>query len=292
MKVRMESGRLDREVKHWDDVANAELEGELSLLRVGADDLCDKTKAWLPLIDIPVLTEALIAKLGDLRGRRILDLGTGNGFLATALALRGARVTAVDLSPVSLKVARQRAAMSGVEDRIEFALMPAEKMDFPDASFDAACGIFVLHHTDLDASGREIGRLLKPGAPAAFIETMAFNPLLMAARRHVSGRFGVEKASSDDEAPIGSAGLERLRASFPGTVNVEWPAVVFARMLGYLPFFRSSFLWMLLKGTDKALAAMPSLERMSYFGMIVMRSTEAYGGGHVGSIKDKPLSDT
>ena len=288
--MRMLAGRLDRETKHWDEVANAELEGELSLLRVSMDDLSDRTKSWLPLIDIPMLTEALIAKLGDLRGHHILDVGTGNGFLATALALRGARVTAVDVSPVSLKVARQRAALNGVEDRIEFAEMPAEQMDLPDASFDAACGIFVLHHTDLDASGRELGRLLKPGAPAVFIETMAFNPLLMAARRHVSGRFGVEKASSEDEAPIGQAGLERLRAGFPGTVNVEWPAVVFARMLGYLPLFRSSFAWMLLKGADQAIAGLPVLRPMSYFGLVVMQNTVAGGCEQVRFPKDQPVS--
>ena len=266
--------RLDRETQYWDGVAGESLVADASLLRVEPDDLFDRTKDWLPLIDLPQLTEHLLARLGDIRDRRILDLGTGNGFLAVALALRGAVVTAVDLSPVSLRLAHRRAELSGVADRITFSLSPAEKLDLPSASFDGVCGIFVLHHTDLRMSGAEIARVLKPGAPGVFIETMAFNPLLNAARRTIPGRFGIEKSSSDDEAPIGPAGVARLRGAFPGTVSVEWPAVVFMRMLSYVRLFQAPPLMAFLRGLDRAVASVPGLRRLSYFGVIVMHSPQ------------------
>ena len=53
---------------------------------------------------------------------RILDLGTGSGNIAVALAVNipGARITAVDISPQALEVAERNASLNGVEDRIEF----------------------------------------------------------------------------------------------------------------------------------------------------------------------------
>ena len=56
--------------------------------------------------------------LGDVSGRRILDLGTGTGRAAIALARRGALVTGVDASSEMLRVARTRAQDAGVS--IEF----------------------------------------------------------------------------------------------------------------------------------------------------------------------------
>jgi release factor glutamine methyltransferase len=53
---------------------------------------------------------------------RILDVGTGSGCIAVAVAthLRHARITAIDLSPVALTLARRNAALHGVENRVRF----------------------------------------------------------------------------------------------------------------------------------------------------------------------------
>ena len=75
------------------------------------------------------------AFLDPLAGKRILDVGTGTGRGAIALALRGARVTGVDASAEMLAVARRRAAEAQVE--VDFVQGDAHGLAYPDQSFDA-----------------------------------------------------------------------------------------------------------------------------------------------------------
>jgi release factor glutamine methyltransferase len=75
-------------------------------------------------------TEALVEKAG--KPGTFLDIGTGSGAIAVALALRGARGTATDLSPLALDVARENARHHGVSDRITFV----ETDLFADGTFD------------------------------------------------------------------------------------------------------------------------------------------------------------
>ena len=82
--------------------------------------------------------------LGDVSGRRILDLGTGTGRAALALAQRGACVTGVDASSEMLGVARRRAADANLA--IDFAEGDVHALAFPDRSFDSVVCLRVLMH--------------------------------------------------------------------------------------------------------------------------------------------------
>ena len=82
--------------------------------------------------------------LGDVSGRRILDLATGTGRAALALAKRGAIVTGVDASREMLSVARSRAAEAGLS--IDFAEGDAHALGFPDRAFDAVVCLRMLMH--------------------------------------------------------------------------------------------------------------------------------------------------
>lgn len=75
-------------------------------------------------------TEALVERAGPVK--RFLDIGTGSGAIAVALAVRGARGTATDLSPLALEVAKENALRHDVGDRITFV----EADLFVDGSFD------------------------------------------------------------------------------------------------------------------------------------------------------------
>lgn len=69
-------------------------------------------------------------------GQSILDLGTGTGVLARALAARGASVTGVDASSSQIAAARELAERNGLEN-VAFRVCPAESIDAPESAFDA-----------------------------------------------------------------------------------------------------------------------------------------------------------
>lgn len=90
--------------------------------------------------------EEVIARfLEPLKGRVVLDVGTGTGRAAIALAARGAVVTGVDASGEMLVVAARRAHEAGVQ--VTFAQGDAHGLAFPDRSFDAVVCLRVLMHT-------------------------------------------------------------------------------------------------------------------------------------------------
>lgn len=93
-----------------------------------------------------------------------LDIGTGTGVAACDLAQFGCRVQAVDHSPEMLAIAKETAQSMGIGSRITFAVGDGEKLNFPDASFDAVVIQGVLHHLD-DRMPilREAVRVLRPG---------------------------------------------------------------------------------------------------------------------------------
>ena len=74
------------------------------------------------------------ARLPKIRGAKILDIGTGAGFFPVLLGRAGGIVTGIDMSPKMLDEAKKNAELFNV--RAEFLLMNAQKLDFPDESFD------------------------------------------------------------------------------------------------------------------------------------------------------------
>jgi SAM-dependent methyltransferase len=102
----------------------------------------------------------------------VLELGCGTGYFTRELAVTGAHITAIDISPELLEVARQDC----FSENIRFEIQNAYAMTFPDETFDSVVGSSVLHHLEIDAALREIQRVLKPGGSIYFTEPNMMNP--------------------------------------------------------------------------------------------------------------------
>ncbi|MDE7123752.1 MAG: bifunctional demethylmenaquinone methyltransferase/2-methoxy-6-polyprenyl-1,4-benzoquinol methylase UbiE [Alistipes sp.] len=130
--------------------------------------------------------------------RRILDVATGTGDLAIALAraLPGARVTGVDLSEGMLAGAREKVAARGLSDRIELVQGDAERLEWADGTFDAVTVAFgVRNFGDLEAGLRELVRVLRPGGRLVVLEfsrprNRLFRALYEGYSRHILPRIG------------------------------------------------------------------------------------------------------
>jgi len=82
-------------------------------------------------------------------GKRVLEVGCGIGTDTMNFARAGARVTAVDLSSASLDLARQRAKVFGLDDRITFVEANAEQLSqfVTPGEYDLVYSFGVIHHT-------------------------------------------------------------------------------------------------------------------------------------------------
>jgi ubiquinone/menaquinone biosynthesis C-methylase UbiE len=98
-----------------------------------------------------------MVELGDLAGRRVLDVGCGTGAVAAALAERGSTVWGVDPSEEMLSVARQEAGR-----RVGLKQGRAEALPFKDAWFERAVLRLVVHLVDRDRALPELARVLAP----------------------------------------------------------------------------------------------------------------------------------
>ena len=102
----------------------------------------------------------------------VLDVATGTAGVAIELAQRsGCRITGIDQSPDMLAHGRRNVEAAGLADRITLLQGEAERLPFPDASFDAVTFTYLLRYVaDPAATLREIARVVRTGGVVASLE--------------------------------------------------------------------------------------------------------------------------
>ena len=106
--------------------------------------------------------ESCAEMAGAAPGVEMLDVACGSGNVAIPAAVRGARVTGLDLTPELFAAARERAADAGVE--VEWLEGDAEELPFGDASFDSVTSTFGVQFAPRHAvAAAELARVCKPG---------------------------------------------------------------------------------------------------------------------------------
>jgi ubiquinone/menaquinone biosynthesis C-methylase UbiE len=103
---------------------------------------------------------------------RALDLATGGGHTALAIAPRVREVVVTDLTPEMLAVAKKHLESKGVTNAV-YQEEDACQLTFPDASFDlVTCRIAPHHFPDVTAFVSEMYRVLRPGGRAVMIDNV------------------------------------------------------------------------------------------------------------------------
>ena len=135
-----------------------------------------------PQKPLHVLNPARLGYVRDratLHGARVLDVGCGGGLLSEALAREGADVTAIDLAPDLLRVARLHRLESGVQ--VDYREQPVEALaaEMPGAFDVVTCMEMLEHVPDPSAVVQACATLLKPGG-RLFLSTLNRTPAAFA----------------------------------------------------------------------------------------------------------------
>lgn len=115
------------------------------------------------------------AEFSRWQGKKVLEIGCGIGTDTINFARHGAEVTAVDLSEKSLEVARQRARVFGLEDRIRFFQANAEQLTeiLPAGQYDLVYSFGVIHHTP--HPGRVLDQIRNFLTPGGTLKVMVYH---------------------------------------------------------------------------------------------------------------------
>jgi len=135
-------------------------------IEMGSPEFFDHIRPWMNPFKFPWIMERIDTEAASLQGKHLLEVGCGMGFDSLEFLKRGVRVTATDLTPTAVGLARRHFEIAGVqaEDvRVENAL----ELSFDDNTFDAVWANGVLHATsDTRRAIQEVHRVLKRGGQA------------------------------------------------------------------------------------------------------------------------------
>jgi 2-polyprenyl-3-methyl-5-hydroxy-6-metoxy-1,4-benzoquinol methylase len=150
--------------------------------------------------------------LGDIRGKRLLDVGCGLGENSLLFARWGAHVTGVDVSGGSIAVARQRAEKFGLTDRLSFVETPIELLDATSSSYDIVwCAAFLHHVLDrLDDVCGVLKNLIAPHGFVLFSEPVRLSRAVKLLRKLTP----VPVNGTPDERPLERHDLAVIASSF------------------------------------------------------------------------------
>lgn len=217
----------------------------------------------------------ILSRMGDVRGKRLLDIGAGLGESSVYFALQGAQVTMTDISPGMVETGRELARRYGVE--VEGVVTGAEDLGVAAEWFDYVYIANTIHHVhDRDALFQKIHRALKPGGFFFSYDPLAYNPAINVYRRIAT------EVRTEDESPLKIADLRLARRYFP---NVQHREFWISTLLLFVKYFaldrvhpnqdrywkrilretpQSLRWWMPLRAIDTALTRLPLLRWMAW----------------------------
>jgi ubiquinone/menaquinone biosynthesis C-methylase UbiE len=174
-----------------------------------------------------VIFNRMLASMGDIEGKKIVEIGCGEGWLTRILAKKKADVYSFDISDEAIDKVQSMLKQEGLSDRVTLERMAAEDLSYPSDTFDLVVGNAILHHLDLELSAKEIWRVLKVGGKGYFMEPLGHNPALNLYRKLTP------HLRSDDEQPLLWHHMNIYHRQFSNFVHEEFYLVSFFALFWY-----------------------------------------------------------
>ena len=217
----------------------------------------------------------ILQRVGDLRGKKLLDIGVGLGESSVYFALCGAQVTAIDISPLMIDKVVRLGKRFGVD--VEGRISDGEDLKVSADQYDLIYLANTIHHVqNRGLLFEQMSRALKPGGAFFSYDPLAYNPIINIYRRMATG------VRTPDESPLTAADLRLAKKYFSNVGHREfWISAqllfikyylkdrvhpnadrYWKRILRETP--ESLRWWVPLRALDRALTRIPGLRWMAW----------------------------
>jgi SAM-dependent methyltransferase len=149
----------------------------------------------------------ILSQMGPLQGKKLLDIGSGLGESSVYFALKGARVTTVDISPLMVEKVLALGKKYGVE--LEGIVSGAEDLNVPENQYDLIYIANTIHHVEnRRLLFEQMRRALKPGGRFFSYDPITYNPAINLYRKMATA------VRTPDEAPLKRADVAMAHKYF------------------------------------------------------------------------------
>jgi SAM-dependent methyltransferase len=222
-----------------------------------------------------VENQFILQQMGDLRGKKLLDIGAGLGESSVYFALQGAQVTTVDISPQMLQTVLALGKKFGVQ--LEGIVSSGEGLNVPRDTFDIVYVANTIHHVqDRHRLFSQMKRALKPGGRFFSFDPLAYNPAINVYRRMAT------EVRTPDETPLTKADVDLARKYF---LNVEHREFWLSSLMLFVKYYvgdrlhpnddrywkrilretpRRLWWWLPLRSLDRLLTRLPLVRWLSW----------------------------
>lgn len=163
--------------------------------------------------------------IGDISGKKIVDVGCGNGEMSVFFALRGANVVGIDIEASVLEEAKALALKRNIKDECIFLNVSAESMPIESSSIDIIFSKSTIQYMNREDVLTEYNRIIKPDGIIVLLENLPFNPFIniYRLRRRLFAKTSAEvQYVNSVRGYLTFTEIENFKSSFQEVIHKEY----------------------------------------------------------------------